>query len=75
MVNPLSGDVGWAGAFVPMLVGESTLLELRNLAGPPPTPGKSWVLVDLKTGEFKWYTGGGGRGYRRGSYRSSRRGR
>lgn len=55
MVNPLGRDVGWAGSFVPMVVGESTLLELRDLAGPPPVPGQSWVLVDLKTGEFKWY--------------------
>ncbi len=57
------GDVGWAGAFVPMIVGEGALNELRNLAGPPQSPGQRWVMVDLVTGEFKWYTAGsGGRG-------------
>ncbi len=62
------GDVGWAGAFVPMIVGEGTLNELRNLAGPPQKPGQKWVLVNLADGEFKWYessrksySGGGGR--------------
>lgn len=61
MANPFGGgDVGWAGAFVPMIVGEGTLNELRNLAGPPQTPGQRWVLIDLVTGEFKWYQSGGG---------------
>jgi len=49
------GDVGWAGAFVPMIVGEGTLNELRNLAGPPQKPGQKWVMIDLETGQFKWY--------------------
>lgn len=47
-------DVGWAGAFVPMIVGESTLNELRNLAGPPQYPGQKTVTIDLETGQFKW---------------------
>lgn len=47
-------DVGWAGAFVPMIVGESTLNELRNLAGPPPTPGMKTFEVNLETGQAKW---------------------
>jgi len=47
-------DVGWAGAFVPMIVGESTLNELRNLAGPPQYPGQKMVEVNLETGQFKW---------------------
>lgn len=49
-------DVGWAGAFVPMIVGEGTLNELRNLAGPPSYPGQKFVSVNLLTGEFKWQT-------------------
>ncbi len=49
-------DVGWAGAFVPMIVGEGTLNELRNLAGPPQYPGQKMVSVDLETGQFKWLT-------------------
>jgi len=49
-------DVGWAGAFVPMIVGEGTLNELRNLAGPPQYPGQKMVTVDLETGQFKWLT-------------------
>ncbi len=55
---PIMGgqDIGWAGAFVPMVVGESTLAELRNLAGPPSYPGQKMVSVDLITGQFKWQT-------------------
>lgn len=49
-------DVGWAGAFLPMIVGEGTLNELRNLAGPPQHPGDRMVQVNLVTGEFKWQT-------------------
>ncbi len=67
--GPFGGaDVGWAGAFVPLIVGEGTLNELRNLAGPPQHPGQKWCMVDLETGQFKWYTAG-----RRSS--SGRRGR
>lgn len=47
-------DVGWAGSFVPMIVGEGTLNELRNLAGPPSYPGQKMVQVNLVTGEFQW---------------------
>lgn len=54
-------DVGWAGAFTPLVVGEGALNELRNLAGPPQTPGAKWVMVDLMTGEFKWYVASSGR--------------
>ncbi len=62
MANPFGGaDVGWAGAYVPLIVGEGTLNELRNLAGPPQTPGAKWVMVDLETGSFKWYVSGSGR--------------
>jgi len=53
--NPFGGaDVGWAGAFTPMIVGEGTLNELRNLAGPPSYPGQKMVRVNLVTGEFQW---------------------
>ncbi len=59
--NAFGQDIGWAGAFVPMIVGESTLNELRNFAGPPQRSGQKWIMVDLETGQFKWYTSGGGR--------------
>lgn len=49
-----NADVGWAGAFVPMIVGEGTLNELRNLAGPPPSPGMKMFEVNLETGQAKW---------------------
>lgn len=59
MADPLGGsDIGWVGTFVPMIIGRNTLGELRNLAGPPSQPGQRWVMVDLVTGEFKWYTSG-----------------
>ncbi len=57
-------DVGWAGSFVPMIVGEGTLNELRNLAGPPSYPGQKNVTVNLVTGEFKWQTRSSGYGRR-----------
>ncbi len=47
-------DVGWAGSFVPMIVSETTLAELRNLAGPPPTPGMKMFEVNLESGQAKW---------------------
>jgi len=55
MANIFGGsDVGWAGAFTPMIVGEGTLNELRNLAGPPTYPGQKFVRINLVTGEFQW---------------------
>lgn len=63
-------DIGWAGAFAPMIVGEGTLNELRNLAGPPSYPGQKMVMVNLVTGEFRWQT----RSSRR-SYSSKRKGK
>ncbi len=65
-------DVGWAGAFVPLVVGEGTLNELRNLAGPPSYPGQKFVTVNLVTGEFKWQTRSNSR-YNRGGGRRRRR--
>ncbi len=67
-------DVGWAGSFVPMIVGEGTLNELRNLAGPPQYPGQKFVMVNLVTGEFKWYQASKG-GYSGGGRSRRRRGR
>jgi len=52
----MAEDVGYGGSYVPLQVGEGTLNELRNLAGPAPADGKKWVMVNLATGEFKWYT-------------------
>jgi len=65
-------DVGWGGSWAPLVVSAGALEELRNIAGPAPSPGKSWVMVNLKDGEFKWYTA---RTSRRPSYtrRSPRR--
>jgi len=48
-------DIGWAGAFTPMIVSENTLAELRNLAGMPRYPGQKMFMVDLVTGQAKWY--------------------
>ncbi len=47
-------DIGWAGAFVPLIVSEGCLDELRNLAGPPQYPGQVMVSVNLETGKFQW---------------------
>lgn len=52
------GDEGWGGQWQEMKVEAETLENLRDLAGPAPSPGKKWVMVDLSTGEFKWYTAG-----------------
>lgn len=64
----MGDDVGYTGAYSPMVVGEGTLNELRNLAGPAPVQGKHWVMVDLKNGEFKWYQSTKRRGGNRGGY-------
>lgn len=65
-------DVGNVGSYVPSVVGEGTLNELRDLAGPAPSLGKKHVIVNLDTGEMKWYQSAR-RSYRRRSYRSYRR--
>lgn len=55
MPQEFGGDIGWAGAYVPLMVSESCLEELRNLAGPPQHPGAKMVMIDLENGKFKWY--------------------
>lgn len=65
-------DVGNVGSYVPSVVGEGTLNELRDLAGPAPSLGKKHVIVNLDTGEMKWYQAPRRRfygGYRRRYYR------
>ncbi len=68
-------DIGWAGAFTPMIVSQETLAELRNLAGMPRYPGQKMFMIDLVTGQAKWYQasrrsyGSGSRGRRRGRRR------
>ncbi len=47
-------DIGWAGAFTPLIVSEATLAELRNLAGMPSYPGQRNFNVNLVTGECRW---------------------
>ncbi len=47
-------DIGWAGAFTPLIVSEATLHELRNLAGMPSYPGQKFFQTNLVTGECKW---------------------
>jgi len=48
-------DVGYGGAYAPKVVGSSTLNECRDLAGPAPAEGKKWVMINLDSGQFKWY--------------------
>ncbi len=62
-------DIGWAGAFVPLIVSQETLAELRNLAGMPAFPGQRFFQTNLVTGECKWMA----RPRRSNSRRSSRR--
>lgn len=57
------GDIGWLGAFVPMIVGISTLNELRNMAGPPKYSGQKMIEVNLETGQFSWKKTGRSRRY------------
>ncbi len=53
-MTQFGGDIGWAGAFVPMIVSEGVLAELRNLSGPPSYPGQKMFEVNLETGQAKW---------------------
>ncbi len=47
-------DIGWAGAFAPLVVSQATLDELRNLAGMPNYPGQKMFQTNLVTGECQW---------------------
>lgn len=51
----MGNDVGYQGSYQPMVLGEGSLNEMRNLLGPPPAEGKKWGMVNLFTGEVKWY--------------------
>ncbi len=64
-------DIGWAGAFTPLIVSEATLAELRNLAGMPSFPGQKFFQTNLVTGECKWIVSRGS--YRKRSYRRRKR--
>lgn len=48
-------DIGYEGQYMPMVVPSGSLNELQKLAGPPPALGKKWFMVNLSTGECKWY--------------------
>jgi len=61
----MAEDAGYGGSFVPQLVDDDTLGNLRDMAGPAPRPGKRWYMVDLVSGEGKWYESRGRRSYRR----------
>ncbi len=67
-----ANDIGWAGAFTPLIVSAETLSELRNLAGMPKYPGQKTFMVDLVTGECKWYQRSRSTGNRRSRRRSRR---
>ena len=64
-------DEGYAGEYSPRIIDKGSLVDLRKIAGPSPALGKKWVMVNLDTGELKWYQArkrsygyGGGGGYR-----------
>lgn len=65
---------GMEGRYQPMMIDQGALMELRDVAGPPPVQGKKWVMINLDTGELKWYRAarrrsyGGGGGYRSRGY-------
>lgn len=48
-------DIGMEGIYAPMVADPGTLTDLRKLAGPPPALGKKWFMVNLFSGECKWY--------------------
>ncbi len=49
-----ANDIGWAGAFTPLIVSAQCLAELRNLAGMPQYPKQKMFEVNLVTGEAGW---------------------
>lgn len=65
-------DEGYEGQYKPLKVDDGSLLDLQKIAGPPPVDGKHWVMVDLNTGQLKWYKSSRRRSYRP-SYRRGRR--
>lgn len=62
-------DIGLEGTYMPMVCEAGTLMDLRKLAGPPPALGKKWFMINLATGEVKWYTSA----RRKTNYRKGRR--
>jgi len=62
-------DVGWGGMYQPQVVSPGALAELRDLAGPAPAEGKKWYMVNLFSGECKWYQSA----RRKGGFRSRRK--
>ena len=51
----MADDLGYIGSYSPLVLGDGALQELRNLAGPAPSDGKKWFMVNLSTAECKWY--------------------
>ena len=70
-------DEGMEGRYNPLVIDSGSLMDLQKIAGPPPMPGKHWVMVDLNTGQLKWYMPSRrrsyGGGYRRPYYPRRRR--
>ncbi len=48
-------DEGFEGMYHPLVIDAGSLMDLQKIAGPPPVTGKHWVMVDLNTGQLKWY--------------------
>lgn len=65
----MAEEKGWAGAWEPNIVDEGSLNELKNRAGEPVLGrgGKplEWCAVNLRTGEFRYPSGGSAGGGRR----------
>lgn len=66
------GQEGYEGTYNPTILEHPTLMEVRNVAGPAPVTGKKWVMINLDTGELKWYKSK--RRYSSGGYSFGRRG-
>lgn len=61
-------DIGYEGTYMPMVLNAGALNDLRKMAGPPPSIGKKWFMVNLATGECKWYQASKRRSYNKRRY-------
>lgn len=48
-------DEGYEGKYVPKRLPNNVYEDLCDVVGPPPIDGKKWVMVNMDTGEWKWY--------------------
>lgn len=59
-------DRGAEGKYRGNFIDQGALKEVQDVVGMPPRMGQKWVMIQIDTGEAKWYVSvSSGRKYRR----------